>query len=134
MRAEEKGTGKSQQITITNDKGRLSKDDIERMVSDAAKFESADKDQRDRVEARSELENYAFSMRNTIDDVGDKMNMADKEVIAKACVFAMNWLNANQEGSKDEYQHRKRELEGVCNPIMTKMYQGAYTNTAGRRK
>jgi L1 cell adhesion molecule like protein len=134
VRAEEKGTGKSQSITITNDKGRLSKDDIERMVSDAAKFESADKSQRERVEARSELENYAFQMRNTIDDVGEKMPMGDKEVIAKACVFAMNWLNSNQEATKDEYQHRKRELEGVCNPIMTKMYQGSFTNTAGKRK
>ena len=104
------------------------------MVSEAAKFESADKDQRDRVEARSELENYAFSMRNTIDDVGEKMPMGDKETIAKACMFAMNWLNANQEAAKDEYQHRRRELEGVCNPIMTKMYQGSFTNTAGRRK
>ena len=127
VRAEEKGTGKSQQITITNDKGRLSKADIERMVSDAAKFENQDKEQRERVEAKNGLENYAFSMKNTIADpnVAGKIDASDKETISKACDDAVQWLNNNQEGAKEEYEHRQKELEAVCNPIMTKMYGGA---------
>jgi L1 cell adhesion molecule like protein len=127
VRAEEKGTGKSQQITITNDKGRLSKSDIERMVNDASKFEEQDKQQRERVEAKNGLENYAFSMKNTIADanVGGKLDDGEKETITKACDEAIQWLNNNQEGAKEEYEHRQKELEGVCNPIMTKMYQGA---------
>ena len=125
--AEEKGTGKRNQITITNDKGRLSKAEIERMVSEASKFEAADKEQRDRVDAKNGLENYAFSMKNTIADpnVAGKLDEADKHAITKACEDAVQWLQHNQEGSKDEYEHRQKELEAICNPIMTKMYQGA---------
>ena len=123
--AEEKGTGKKNQITITNDKGRLSKSDIERMVNDAAKFEAQDKEQRDRVEAKNGLENYAYSMKNTIADanVAGKLSEDDKKTILDACESAIQWLHNNQEAGKDEYEHRQKELEGVCNPIMTRMYQ-----------
>ena len=97
------------------------------MVAEASKFEAADKEQRDRVEAKNGLENYAFSMKNTIADpnVAGKLDEADKETITKACEEAVQWLQNNQEGSKDEYESRQKELEGICNPIMTKMYQGA---------
>jgi L1 cell adhesion molecule like protein len=125
--AEEKGTGKKNQIVITNDKGRLSKADIERMVNDAAKYENQDKQQRERVEAKNGLENYAFSMKNTVNDanVGGKLDESDKKAILDAVEGALQWLQTNQEASKEEFEHRQKELEGVCNPIMTKMYQGA---------
>ena len=131
--AEEKGTGKKNQIVITNDKGRLSKADIERMVNDAAKFESQDRQQRDRVEAKNGLENYAFSMKNTINDanVGGKLDESDKKTILDAVESALQWLGTNQEASKEEFEHRQKELEGVCNPIMTKMYQGAGAGAGG---
>merc|ERR1711991_524955 len=121
--AEEKGTGKKNQITITNDKGRLSKDDIDRMVNEASKYEEDDKKQRERVEAKNGLENYAFSMKNTINEpnMQGKLEEADKKAIETAVEEALQWLNANQEASKDEY-HQK-ELEGKCNPIMQKVYQ-----------
>ncbi len=124
--AEEKGTGKKNQIVITNDKGRLSKSDIERMVNDAAKFEAQDKLQRDRVEAKNGLENYSYSMKNTIADanVGGKLDEADKSAINTAVEAALQWLQNNQEANKEEFEHRQKELEGICNPIMTKMYQG----------
>ena len=123
--AEEKGTGKRNQITITNDKGRLSKDEIERMVNDASKYEQADKEQRDRVEAKNGLENYAYSMKNTISDpnVAGKLDESDKETLNKAIEAALSWLSSNQEASKEEYEHHQKELENTCNPIMTKMYQ-----------
>jgi heat shock protein 1/8 len=124
--AEEKGTGKKNQITITNDKGRLSKGDIERMVNEASRFENEDKLQRERVEAKNGLENYAFSMKNTVNEpnMAGKVSDADKQAILSACESAVQWLNANQEASKDEFEHKQKELEGLCNPIMTKVYQG----------
>jgi len=126
VQAEEKGTGKRNQITITNDKGRLSKSEIERMVKDAAKFEAEDKGQRDRVEAKNGLENYAYSMKNTINDanVGGKLSEEDKKTILEEVEKSLQWLHGNQEAAKEEFEHHQKELEGVCNPIMTKMYQG----------
>ena len=123
--AEEKGTGKKNQITITNDKGRLSKDDIDRMVNEASKYEEDDKKQRERVEAKNGLENYAFSMKNTINEpnMQGKLEEADKKAIETAVEEALQWLNANQEASKDEYEFHQKELEGKCNPIMQKVYQ-----------
>jgi L1 cell adhesion molecule like protein len=125
--AEEKGTGKRNQIVITNDKGRLSKADIERMVNDASAYEAQDKLQRERIESKNGLENYAFSIKNTVNDpnVAGKLGESDKQAILAAVESALQWLQSNQEASKEEFEHRQKELEGVCNPIMTKMYQGA---------
>jgi heat shock protein 1/8 len=123
--AEEKGTGKKNQITITNDKGRLSKDDIDRMVNDASRFEKEDKVQRERVDAKNGLENYAYSMKNTISEpnMQGKLDEADKKTIESAIESAIQWLNSNQEAAKEEYEHHQKDLEATCNPIMQKMYQ-----------
>jgi len=122
--AEDKTTGKKNQITITNDKGRLTKDDIERMVSDAKKYEDDDKKQRERIDAKNGLENYAYSMKNTVNDekVAGKLEGDDKENILKAVDEAVTWLESNQEGEKEEYESRQKDLEGICNPIIQKMY------------
>jgi L1 cell adhesion molecule like protein len=124
--AEDKTTGKKNQITITNDKSRLSKEDIERMVNDAKKYEEDDKLQRERIDAKNGLENYAYSIKNTMNDekVADKVDAGDKQKVLDAVNEAVQWLESNQEATKDEYEHRQKELEGVCTPIMTKMYQG----------
>jgi L1 cell adhesion molecule like protein len=123
--AEDKSTGKKNQITITNDKGRLSKDEIERMVNDAKKYENDDKLTRERIEARNGLENYAYSMKNTINDekVAAKLDSSDKQTVLDAVNDALKWLENNQEGTKDEYEIRQKELESKCQPIFTKMYQ-----------
>jgi heat shock protein 1/8 len=123
--AEEKGTGKRNQITITNDKGRLSKSDIDRMVNEASRFEREDKVQRERIEAKNGLENYAFSMKNTVSDpnVAGKISEEDKQAILSAVDSAVQWLNSNQEAAKEEFEHHQKELEATCNPIMQKMYQ-----------
>jgi len=125
--AEDKTTGKKNQITITNDKGRLSKDEIERMVGDAKKYEDDDKKQRERIDAKNGLENYAYSMKNAINDekISSKLSAEDKQKILDAVEQQTKWLEHNQEGSKEEYEGHQKELEAVCNPIMQKMYAGA---------
>jgi len=123
--AEDKTTGRRNQITITNDKGRLSKDEIERMVQDSKKYEDQDRLQRERVEAKNGLENYAYSMKNTVGDekVAGKLDAADKQKILDAVEENVKWLDRNQEATKEEYEGRQKDLEAICNPIITKMYQ-----------
>ncbi|KAK3234795.1 hypothetical protein CYMTET_54959 [Cymbomonas tetramitiformis] len=123
--AEDKTTGQKNKITITNDKGRLSKEDIERMVQEAEKYKSEDEEHKKKIEAKNALENYAYNMRNTLNDekVAGNLDAADKEKITKEIDAAIEWLDANQLGEVDEFQDKLKELEGICNPIMAKMYQ-----------
>merc|ERR1711915_74658 len=125
--AADKSTGKQNKITITNDKGRLSKEEIERMVNDAEKFKADDEKQKERISAKNELESYAFQMKQTVEDdkVKDKISADEVKTICDACDEAIKWLDNNQTAEKDEFQHQKKELEKVCTPIITKMYQGA---------
>nr|QGN03550.1 heat shock protein 70-2 [Dugesia japonica] len=125
--AVEKGTGKENKITITNDKGRLSKDDIERMVAEAEKYKKEDEDQKDRIAAKNSLESYAYQMKATVEDekLKDKISESDRKLIVDKCQEAIGWLDKNQQAAKDEFDYHYKELEKVCNPIMTKMYQGA---------
>ncbi|VDO16326.1 unnamed protein product [Rodentolepis nana] len=125
--AVDKSTGKANKITITNDKGRLSKEEIERMVNDAEKFRQEDEKQRDRVAAKNGLESYAFSMKSTVEDekVKEKIAEGDRKKVVEKCEEVLKWLDVNQTAEKDEYEHKQKELESVCNPIITKMYQEA---------
>jgi L1 cell adhesion molecule like protein len=127
VNAEDKSTGKSQKITITNDKGRLSKDDIERMVQEAEKYKAEDESNKARIEAKNGLENYAYSMRNSMDDekLKDKIDDADKEKLKTAIDETISWLDANQMGEKDEFEAKQKDLEAIANPIMMKAYQSA---------
>merc|ERR1719240_511191 len=114
--AEDKGTGKNENITITNDKGRLSQDEIERMVQEAEEFQEEDKKVRDKIEARNQLENYVYSMKNQLSDsekgVADKISEDDKETIEKALEDANEWLD-----------EKLKEVQDICNPIISKVYQ-----------
>ena len=126
--AEDKGTGKSEKITITADKGRLSEDEIERMVREAEEFAEEDKAAKAKIDARNGLEGYAYSMRNTINDsdkLGDKIDEEDKETIEEAVTATIDWLDENPDADAEEYQEKQQELEEVCNPIVTKLYQEA---------
>merc|ERR1712038_334284 len=116
--AEDKTTGQKNKITITNDKGRLSKEDIERMVSEAEKYKAEDEAHTKKIEAKNSLENYAYSMRNTINEEGvkDKIDAADKETLEKAINDAISWLDSNQMAEQDEFEDKMKELEGICNP------------------
>jgi len=123
----DKSTGKQNKITITNDKGRLSKEEIERMVNDAEKFKDEDNKQKDRISAKNGLESYCFNMKTTIDDekMADKISADDKKVISDKCDDAIKWLDANQLAEVEEFQEKQKEVEAVCNPIITKLYQSA---------
>jgi len=123
----DKSTGKQNKITITNDKGRLSKEEIERMVNDAEKFKADDEKQKERISAKNGLESYCFNMKTTIDDekVKDKISDDDRKAINDKCDEAIKWLDANQLAEVEEFQDKQKEVEGVCNPIITKLYQGA---------
>jgi L1 cell adhesion molecule like protein len=127
VNAADKTTGRSEKITITNDKGRLSKEEIERMVKEAEKYKSDDENAKEKVEAKNALENYAYTMRNTIRDekIASKLESSDKSKIESAVDAAIKWLDTNQTAEKDEFEHKRKELEDLCNPIFTKMYQGA---------
>merc|ERR1712106_1024677 len=123
----DKSTGKQNKITITNDKGRLSKEDIERMVNDAEKFKADDEKQKERISAKNGLESYCFNMKTTLDDekVKDKISEDDMKTIVDKCDEAIKWLDANQLAEVEEFNDKQKEVESVCNPIITKLYQGA---------
>lgn len=123
--AEDKSTGRSNKITITNDKGRLSKADIEKMVNDAEKYKAEDEAQRERVIARNQLENYIFTVKQAVNDAGDKLTDGDKSTVNGKCAEALKWLDENSLADKDEYEHHLKELQKVCMPIMTKLHGGA---------
>lgn len=122
--ASDKTTGRSNKITITNDKGRLSKDDIERMVREAEKYKKEDEAVAERVSAKNSLESYAYNLRNTLQDdkLKDKFADDDKSKLSNAVEEAIKWLDRNQEVEKDTYESKQKELEGIANPIMSKLY------------
>lgn len=125
--AADKSTGKNNKITITNDKGRLSKEEIERMVNDAEKYRNEDEQQRERIAAKNALESYAFSMKQTVEDekLKDKISDDDRKTITDKCAEVISWLEANQQAEKEEYEHKQKELESACTPIITKLYQAS---------
>jgi heat shock protein 5 len=127
--AVEKATGKSEKIVVTNDSGRLSKEEIERMLREAKEFEEQDKITKERIDAKNSFENYIYSMKNTVEDkekgIGAKLTEDEKETIGNALKEAQDWLNANQEAEKDEYDSHLKDLQKICDPIIGKLYQQA---------
>jgi len=119
----EKSTGKENKITITNDKGRLSQDDIERMVEEAEKFKAEDDANKNRVEAKNGLENYCYSLKSSIEgeEVKDKIPEEDKTTLLDAITDATSWLDGNQSAEKEEYEEKQKALEGIAMPILQKM-------------
>ena len=125
--AVEKATGKSEKIVVTNDSGRLSKEEIERMLKEAKEFEEQDKITKERIDAKNSFENYIYSMKNTVEDkekgIGAKLTEDEKETIGNALKEAQDWLNANQEAEKDEYDTHLKDLQKICDPIIGRLYQ-----------
>jgi len=125
VEAKDKASGKSERVTVTPDKGRLSQDDIERMVREAEEFADSDKDLREKVEAKNSLEGYLYNLKNQINDkdkLKDKLSEEDKETVEKAVKEGLDWLDSNPEATKDEMAEKQKEVEGTCNPIMSKVY------------
>uniref|UniRef100_A0A165ZNZ3 Uncharacterized protein n=1 Tax=Daucus carota subsp. sativus TaxID=79200 RepID=A0A165ZNZ3_DAUCS len=133
IRAEDKASGKTEKITITNDKGRLTQEEIERMVQESEEFSEEDKKARDKIEARNHLETYIYNMKNQINDkdkLSDKLESDEKEKIEEAVREALEWLDDNQNVEKEDYDEKLKEVEAVCNPIITDVYQRSGATTA----
>ena len=126
--AHEKGTDKKETISITNDKGRLTPEEIEAMVADAEKFAEADKAIKEKIDARHQLENYIYQMRNTIEDkdkLADKIDADDKSTINDAITEASEWLQSNDDAEAEDFDEHFKELQRICDPIIAKVYQAA---------
>ena len=131
--AMDKSSGKQNKITITNDKGRLSKEEIEKMVNDAEKYKNEDESQKERVVAKNNLEAYCFNMKSTIEDekFKAKLDDAEKKMVADKCDETIRWLDGNQTAEKDEFDHKQKELEDIFNPIVKRIYQEAQGGAGG---
>jgi heat shock protein 1/8 len=130
--AVDKASGNKSNITITNDKGRLSKEEIDNMVKDADKYKEEDTKNKDRVDSKNELENYIFNMKsNVINKEEVKLEQEEKDKISELLNDTLKWLEDNQLADKEEFEHKKEELSKVCNPIMAKMYQGQGGDAGG---
>ncbi|BFZ23900.1 hypothetical protein BsWGS_26939 [Bradybaena similaris] len=120
--AMDKSTGKSNNITIKNDKGRLSQSEIERMLAEAEKYKADDEKQRDRVAARNQLENYIFSVKQAVDAAGDKLSSSDKDTVLNACNDALKWLDSNSLAEKEEFEDRLKEIQKTSSSVMAKLH------------
>jgi L1 cell adhesion molecule like protein len=116
--AEDKASGKSEKITITNDKGRLSKEEIEKMVQDAEKYKEEDEKYAKKIESKNGLENYCYQMKEMI----EKLEGEDKETVETKVSETIEWLDANQSAETEEFEAKQKEVSDVCTPIMVKMY------------
>jgi L1 cell adhesion molecule like protein len=133
VNAADKTTGKSSRITITNDKGRLSKEEIERMLAEAEKYAEEDKLAAERVTAKNGLESYAYSLKQTLNEQADKFEADDKETLEKKVNEVISSLDTMESASKEEFESMQKELEAVANPIMQKFYsqQGGGPGSSG---
>ncbi|KAI6692440.1 hypothetical protein NL676_020150 [Syzygium grande] len=127
VKAEDKAAKKAESITITNDKGRLSQEEIERMVEEAERFREEDEKVKEKVDARNKLESYVYSMRATIGDkdkLADKIDTDDKEKIESALKEALEWLDENQNtAEKEDFDEKLKEVEAVCTPVIKQVYE-----------
>merc|ERR1712232_185344 len=124
--AADKGTGKSEKITITSEKGRLSDEEVQRMVDEAEKYAEEDRIVKERMDARSGLESYLYSLKNTMDDETRSGNIPaeDKRELLELVDDKLDWMESNPEGSAEEYTDHQKEVEQVANPLMRQFYAG----------
>ncbi|EDR29567.1 heat shock 70 kDa protein, putative [Entamoeba dispar SAW760] len=126
--AEDKTTGKKNKITITNDKGRLSKEEIDKMIREAEKYKAEDDENKARIETKNQIENMCYSMKNRIKEMGDKISSEDKKKAEEIIEKNLRWIDNNQNGSKEEYEKKKEEIEKEIGGIYSKIYQGRGSN------
>jgi len=122
--AVEKGSGKTNKITITNDSGRLSKDEINKMVSDAEQYKVEDEKEKERITAKNNLEAFIFNAKSSLEDpkVKEKLEMEEVEGAMNKLKEALTWLERNQQAEVEEYRDKQQELEQISRPIMSKLY------------
>lgn len=122
--AKEVSTGNSKNITIKNDKGRLSQREIEKMLADADKYKEEDDRQKERITSKNVLENYVYTVKQSVEEYGNKLSQGDKNTVLKECDNCVKWLDSNQTAEKDEFEYKMKELQRICAPIMTKLHKG----------
>ena len=127
--AKDNSTGKSEQITIKNDKGRLSKEEIEKMLADAEKYKEEDDRQKERIAARNQLESYVFNVKQAVEE-SSKLPESEKNTVVQKCKEVLTWLDNNQLAEKDELEHRLKEVQSEFKPVMMKLH-GADGNNNG---
>jgi len=132
----EKGSGKAEKITITNDKGRLSKEDIEKMVADAEKFKGEDDKQKERIAAKNGLESFIFNLKSSLDNEEIKSKLSSEELSGAQSALddALKWMDSNQLAEKEEFEDKQKELETMSRPIMSKIYGGAGGQSCGQQQ
>lgn len=133
--AEDKGTGKAEKITITAEKGRLSEEDIERMVQEAEQYAEEDKKVKERIDARNGLESYLYNLKNTLEDdekgMADNVSAEDKKEMQDMVDEVLDWMDENPEADKEDYDEKQKEVEQVANPIMRNFYAGGAGGAGG---
>lgn len=122
--AKDQSTGRQESIRITNDKGRLSKEEIDKMLAEAERFKQEDEAQRDRVASRNALESYVYGVKQAAEEAGSKMSSSDRESVLEKCKQTISWIDCNSLAEKDEYEDKLKELQQFCSPYMSKMHQG----------
>ncbi|KOB78088.1 Heat shock protein 70-3 [Operophtera brumata] len=122
--AKENSTGKSKNIIIKNDKGRLSQIEIDRMLDEADKYKAEDDRQRDRVAARNKLESYVYGVKQAIDEFGSKLPETERSKARRKCEDTIRWIESNSLAEKDEYEDKLKEVSAECSPLMTKLHGG----------
>ncbi len=128
MSAKENSTGKINNIQIKNDKGRLSKEEIDKMLRDAEKYRTDDELQKERVAAKNKLESYIFSLLQAVNDI-QTISSSNKRAIEDACNKELKWLEANQMADKEEFDFHYGELSRRCSPIMARLHRGQSHNS-----
>ena len=123
--AHDKATGKSNRITISNEKGRLSTDEIEAMVAQAERFRQQDEEMKKKIEARNSLETYAYNLKNSMNEenIRNKLYNTDRNTIEKETKDVISWIESHPDASVPEIEAKQREIENICNPVMMKIYQ-----------
>jgi len=124
VEAVDKASGKAENISITADKGRLSEDEITRMVDEAEKYAEEDQMIKERVDAKNGLESYLYNLKNTLEDSGDKVSAEDRKDLEDMIDESLDWIEDNAGVDKDEYLEKQKEVEQIANPIIRQMYSG----------
>jgi heat shock protein 1/8 len=122
--AKDKASSAENKIVITNDKGRLSKEEIQRMLDEAEKFKDEDERIKDKIESKNALENYLYSVKNASSEQGNKLEDDDKDKLNTSVSDALTWMENNTSAEKEEYESKQKEVEGICMPIMSKLHAG----------
>ncbi|GAB1605542.1 heat shock 70 kDa protein-like [Argonauta hians] len=126
--AVDKSTGKSNKITITNDKGRLSKEEIEKMINEAKQYEAEDEKQRQRIASRNQLEQYIFNVKQALNENNDKLSEQDRKTATDICEQTLQWIDNNSSADTEEFSYKLQEAQKVCSPIMSKLHNSSSSN------